>query len=520
MNRWTMLAAVLALGACTPKKAAPPEPEVPSIAPTRPASAWSDRFCAMPVRDGRPTKADVDAAYRMVGEVRLIPGSDEPWIRPYNRGGEWTINAEGRYVPYPGPTPNALFDLEMVHEPSPDRVVGMRGDVVLARAAGAGAFAPIAKLGDQTLPGGPVIRRIADADLTLVLRKGQIHQVRGDAVAPWPEQESLKAAGVSGVIDIHDLPGLGAALFEGQDGALAVRYTDGAWRKAGRLRPERWRPDDRIVDVRPVPKAGVALISTYTDHLVLVLSPDAASSRRAAIVDVTGIHDEEQDPGGWWTVASPTTGDVIRFGRVRPSAPLGWQRLVDQRFVPMDAPAWPASNPLARAYDLTGGEGLVIRGDDGLALYRRGALTPIPQSSKAELGRHPEVVRLASLDRTYVISDRGLFELTAAGRLRKVDARFVTGGSLDLDIFELPQQRLALVRAKDGLFTLDADGEVLRVRGGEGFAPANLPKLFGPFPVSGDVLITDHNTLKLVVTPRSPRWKTCNAALAATAGRT
>ncbi|PVM86780.1 hypothetical protein DDF62_17140 [Caulobacter radicis] len=516
MNRWAILVAVLGLVACTPKaKAPPPEPEIPSIAPARPADAWSDRFCAMPVADGRPTKADVDAVQRMVANVRMIPGSDEPWLRPYNRGGEWTINAQGRYVPYPGPTPRRLFDLEMVHEPSLGRVVGMRGDLVLARKAGADAFAPIARVGDEAGRDDAAIRRIEDADLTLVPHRGRVHQVRGDVVMPWPEQASLTAAGVANVIDIHDLPGLGAALFEGEDGALAVRYTDGAWRQAGRLRPPRWRVGgDWIVDVRPVPKAGVVLLSTYEDHLVLALSPDPASSRRAAIVDVTAIHDQKLDPGGWWTLASPTTGDIIRFGRVRPTAPLGWQRLVDQRFVPMDGPAWPAFDELARAYDLTGGEGLVIRGDDGLALYRRGVLTPIPGATTTALGRYPQVVRLASLDRTYVVARRGLFELTADGRLKTVEARFVTGGSPSLEFFELPKQRLALVRAKDGLFTLDADGQVLRVRGGEGFAPDFLTNVFGPLPISGDVLMADHNALKLVVTPKSPRWKACNSALA------
>lgn len=514
MNRWALTAILLGLAACGPKvKAPPPEPEIPSIAPARPADAWSDRFCAMPVVDGRPTRADVDAVHRMVADVRMIPGSDEPWLRPYNRGGEWTIDAKGAYAPYPGPTPRRLFDLEMVHEPLLDRVVGMQDDVVLARKAGADAFAPIGRVGDEAERDDAAIRRIEDADLTLVLHRGRVHQVRGDAIMPWPEQASLSAAGVADVIDVHDLPGLGAALFEGGDGALAVRYTDGAWRKVGRLPPRRWRTSDWIVNVRPVPKAGAALISTYENYLVLALSPDPASSRRAAIVDATAIYDEKHDPGGWWTAASPTTGDIIRFGRVKPSAHLGWQRLVGQRFVPMDAPAWPARDVLARAYDLTGGEGLVIRGDEGLALYRRGVLTPIPEGTMSALGRYPDVIRLASLDRTYVVAQRGLFELTAAGRLRKIDARFVTGGLPSLDIFELPKQRLALVRAKDGLFTLDADGEVLRVRGGEGFAPDFLTNIFGPFPLSGDVLIADHNALKLVVTPGSPRWKACNAAL-------
>ncbi len=514
MNRWVLLATLLGLAACTPKaKAPPPEPEIPSIAPARPADAWSERFCAMPVENGRPTRADVDQAYRMVSHVRMIPGSDQPWILPHNRGGEWTIDARGAYVPYPGPTPNGLFDLEMVHEPALDRVVGMRGDVVLTRKAGADAFAPIAKLGDQVMPGGPPIRRIEDADLTLVLRRGRVHQVRGDAVTPWPEQASLTAAGVANVIDIHDLPGLGAALFEGDDGALAVRYTDGVWRKAGRLRPARRRQDDRIVAVQPVPAAGVALVSTYQDQLVLALSTDPAGFRRAGIVDVTAIHDEKTDPGGWWTVASPTTGDIIRYGRVRPSAPPGWQRLAGGRFVAMDAPAWPAPSTLTFTHDLTGGEGLALFNKDGLALYRRGVLTPIPEATRAAVGGYFHVIRLASQRRTYVVSPRGLFELTDAGRLRKIEASFVTGGDPLPDIFELPEQQLALVRAKDGLFTLDAEGRVLRVRGGEGFTPSNLAKFFGPFPISGDVLVEDHNALKLVVTPRSPRWKACNAAL-------
>lgn len=69
-------------------------------------SGTSSPLCLVPVKNGEPTKADIYQSFRMTSKVVAVPGLDRPIIFPLNRGGVWTIDAAGAYVPFGGDFPN------------------------------------------------------------------------------------------------------------------------------------------------------------------------------------------------------------------------------------------------------------------------------------------------------------------------------------------------------------------------------------------------------------------------------
>src|ERR1700738_5002411 len=70
----------------------------------------SDRFCIVPVKEGAPAEKDIGATWRLAGDMFRIPGLPGPVFTPVNRGGQWTIDAERKLVPYQGPFPHSFLD--------------------------------------------------------------------------------------------------------------------------------------------------------------------------------------------------------------------------------------------------------------------------------------------------------------------------------------------------------------------------------------------------------------------------
>lgn len=69
-------------------------------------SGNSSPLCLVTVKNGEPTAADVYESFRMTWKVVAVRGLDRPIIFPLNRGGVWTIDAAGVYVPFGGDFPN------------------------------------------------------------------------------------------------------------------------------------------------------------------------------------------------------------------------------------------------------------------------------------------------------------------------------------------------------------------------------------------------------------------------------
>ena len=73
-------------------------------------SGNSSPLCLVPVKNGKPTKADFYQSFRLTFKVVSLRGLNGPIIFPLNRGGVWTIDPAGAYVPFGGDFPNHFQD--------------------------------------------------------------------------------------------------------------------------------------------------------------------------------------------------------------------------------------------------------------------------------------------------------------------------------------------------------------------------------------------------------------------------
>ncbi len=87
-------------------------------------SGKSSQLCLVPVGNGGPTEADIYQSFRMTFNVVVVDGLDRAIIFPLNRGGVWTINAAGAYVPIEGEFPNSFQD-EYAPNTSTGEVIGV-----------------------------------------------------------------------------------------------------------------------------------------------------------------------------------------------------------------------------------------------------------------------------------------------------------------------------------------------------------------------------------------------------------
>ncbi|UWM77793.1 hypothetical protein N1937_11480 [Rhizobium sp. WSM4643] len=88
---------------------------IAALLPTQAMSASilsgnSSPLCLVPVKNGEPTKADIYQSFRLTSKVVVVRGLDRPIIFPLNRGGVWTIDTTGAYVPFGGDFPDHYQD--------------------------------------------------------------------------------------------------------------------------------------------------------------------------------------------------------------------------------------------------------------------------------------------------------------------------------------------------------------------------------------------------------------------------
>lgn len=310
----------------------PKTPEQP-VRPERPAeyeASISSSLCVMPVKDGAPTAADVHQAFRMVFKVEMLPGQPSPWIKALNRGGEWTIDAEGRYAPFEGPAPDNGLGLDYVVE-TDGRIVGVSGGQLLVRRRDESRFRPIIRLDEHDTPfAAAALARLPDADVTLVSDKQTTRILSGERLVEWPEAGRMQAAGLRRFIRALPIPEADATLFEGPDGALAVRFRGGAWIGLGRLDPDAKSPSnaDYLVKAEYAAHAQGVLVTTAERFLLLKLGPVSAPSARLSVL---AARDKSRDRSGRQVFFSSSAGEIITYRDTAPDKAAEWARLGPQR---------------------------------------------------------------------------------------------------------------------------------------------------------------------------------------------
>lgn len=512
------LGATLILAACGPRphtaERGRPQPDEP-IPARRPPSisrvSEAADTCLLPVINGRPTDADYASARRMVSGATVIPGEEEPWLLGYNRRGQWTIDAAGRYVRFPGRKVGD-FELSFVREATTGRVITAADEELLTLTPGRG-FAPIAKVSDNAGHTSISLLRVERLDLTLVITRSAVQRLRGDVVEPWAESDHVDGAeGIQAV----DLPALHAVLFSAADGALKLRRDDGRWETLGR----------REYDGHDYWLERVEQSESSSTTLIWMRQKDGpryrplgmfgeGSNGSVRLLDA-GPYDHRSGSEILFTAA---TGEILRFQQPSPGRLPAWSRLTATGYEPIPgglAPAREGDGFRLRPVDLPRRHAMVFDTKDGLAIYHKGRMRLIPGPAPAGLGALPKIVDLPAVGRTLIVSRHGLFELPADDRIIPVAAPFSTGGLPPLSIFDDERRGLAVIHAAEGLFTLDRRGVYRRIQGPRLGEPG-YDEHVATLSVSGDQLLTLDNALWLLVSPASTRWSICRAQRGVTA---
>ncbi|MGR9142108.1 hypothetical protein ACU8MP_06990 [Rhizobium leguminosarum] len=195
-------------------------------------SGKSSPLCLVPVYNGLPIKKDLYQAFRMISKVVVVPGLNRPIIFPWNRGGVWTVDDTGTFVPFGGEFPNHYGD-EYASDTSNGDVIGVsdklgvfrlrRGEKEFQRiyaADGKPFVRPFSAVYVARF-GGTVISD--NSGLYLLKSSGEIE------ILPW--DKSVAAGGPGRVFDLPELnlllfTGYGHAYLRDDSGKITV-FDDG-----------------------------------------------------------------------------------------------------------------------------------------------------------------------------------------------------------------------------------------------------------------------------------------------------
>lgn len=104
----------------------------------------------------------------------------------------------------------------------------------------------------------------------------------------------------------------------------------------------------------------------------------------------------------------------------------------------------------------------------GIFIYDgKGALKPVAHSSEAEIGPYPRVYNVIGQGKVFVLTARGLYELSAANGLDRLPLPTELEGAKFNQLAELPASHVAVVFTDRGPFELDPAGTLTRIVSGE-----------------------------------------------------
>ena len=144
--------------------------------------------------------------------------------------------------------------------------------------------------------------------------------------------------------------------------------------------------------------------------------------------------------------------------------------------------------------------------DDGLQLYDGQSIRP---ASGPHIGQLFSVTDLPSIGRTLVVSEKGLFDLSADGALIVLDVDFPTSGFPHPAFIDWSEADVALVTAGERLYALDADLNAVAVAGGKAITRLDLTTTVA---ATGDKLIPGKDRFYLAVDTQRAGREICKTA--------
>jgi hypothetical protein len=467
----------------------------------------SDRFCIVPVKEGAPTEKDIGATWRIASDMFRIPGLPGPVFTPLNRGGQWTIDAERRLVPYEGPFPHSYLDKgHFVIEPWSQRgiAVGYGTGVSILR-PNTGQFVRIEDDGPHPdrIDQGPFL--LPRRNLTVVIsNKGAPKVVEDQSLRPWLTEEEMTAQSMRGIYSIHDAPSLSATIILDLDRTIHVVTDDGRWQAVGSI------GKDDYGHLIESPAAGVVLLVANKSVVAIWKSgknPDSQFSAETLATSSSGA--------GSAFLESRLFGQVLSYSaRGWFGVQRRWRRIgPDGR--PEDIPGGQLGLPRpdlfkdGRIQDLPTIGRTLIEAPEGFFLYDGKTITPVADAGRERLGDLPRVYDLPSIKRVLVTTRSGMFELRPEGRLAAISVPFPAEGLPMPAIADWLESDVALVSTRAGLFSLDANLDAAPIPGGNQIGLGWLGFSSGTNPSTGEIILTGQGGLFLAVDSQRGRGNTC-----------
>ncbi len=471
------------------------------------ADVVSEDFCVVPVKNGRPTEADHGAVFRMVFWVDVIPHLAQVYIEPSNRGGRWTIDREGAFRPFEGPFPTrGLSTQRQWIVDGTGRVVGANQRNLFVIDPPNDTFRHVLRLENREYFGK--LKYEPHSGTIYVKTSKGLHELRDETLVRSPYAVEASKLGLMQLQPPHYLPSIGAHLFEARDGRFALRYRGGNWQVVHTLRCG-GRCRNYPPEVVELEREELVVVKTAKEIFAIdVKDPKAPEvtevyweegnlarklMRYSPETDTFIIYDDEpflrlaEDPAA--TSVNPGDSWLLRVTRH------GIQPVPGLRIVP--------SSPLRGTYstyfrDLPGRGQALVWARDGLALFDGESTRSIPDSGPDRIGPSTRAFTLKALDRVFIVSSLGLYELTEDNRLERVETPFDPGGYPPMEFIDAPHMKVAIALSRDGVYTLDQDGAFRRVPGGEAVRLGLLSKGRAVLPNTGEVLIQGSEALHLL----------------------
>jgi hypothetical protein len=464
----------------------------------------SDRFCIIPVRDGAPTEKDIGATWRITSDMFRIPGLPGPVFTPVNRGGQWTIDAERRLVPYQGRFPHSFLDKgHFVVEPWSQRGVAVGyGAGVSVLLPGTGQFVGIE--GGGRIDGGPFL--LPRRNLTVVISSmGAPKIVEDQSLRAWLTDEEMTAHGMRGIYSIHDAPSLSATIVVDLDRKIHVVTDDGRWQAVGNI------GKDDFGHLIESSAAGVVLLVANKSVVAIRRSGNDSDSQffaeTVATASSSGAGSAFLESRLFSQILSYSAGGW--FGVQRRWRRFGSDgRLEDIPGGQLELPR-PVLFKEGRIQDLPTIGRTLIEASEGFFLYDGKTITPVVDGGRERLGDLPRVYDLPSIKRVLVTTRSGIFELRPEGSLVAISVPFPADGLPMPAIADWPESGVALVSTHAGLFSLDANLEVAPIPGGSQIGLGWLEFSNGTNPSTGEMILTGQGGVFLAVDSQHGRDGTC-----------
>jgi hypothetical protein len=477
------------------------------VCPLRIASAQtSDRFCIVPVKNGAPTEKDLNAAWRLSGEVFLIPGLPGPVFTPLNRGGQWTINAERTLVPYQEVFPRGFLDRFLI-EPWSGRVVAVGyGTGVSVLRPDTGRFAAIEN--DDRHSGqislGPFL--LPRKKLTVVVSgKGLPKVVEDRSLRAWMSEEEMAAHGIRGIYSIHDAPSVSATVIVDLDRNIHVVSDDGQWQTIGSIGKNDY---GHLIESTA---AGVVLLVAQKSVVAIRRSGSTPDAQFSAEVLAT----TNSNGAGLPFPESRLFGQILNYsGDGRAGSAMRWRRFgPDGKLeeIPGGQLGLPRPDLIkhGRIQDLPTIGRTLIEATEGFFLYDGSTIRPVVDGGRDRLGDLPRVYDLPSIKRVLVVTRSGWFELRPEGNMVAVSMPFPVEGLPVPDIADWPESGVALVSTQAGVFSLEANLNAKPVAGGDQIGLGWLRFSNGTNPATGEMIMTGRGGLFLAVDSHRSRDDIC-----------